>query len=174
MSRDRARLALEELGERTLPSVSFGVPRKGFIPPAVVSTDSQPNHSLQGIARGNYLGSLLMVDAGIHDKLTGTADLGKLGSFNLTGWLQGLGNIAHGRASGQLVLSNAQGSITLTLTGPVQPGFSPLPSVFNYQVTAGTGAYSHLDRSGRVHLSLIPAPIAFGLPPQGRFTFTFS
>jgi hypothetical protein len=90
------------------------------------------------------------------------------------GWVQGAGFIASGRATGQLVLSSARGTITLALHGAVQTAFSQPPSVLVYSVTAGTGAFQHLSGYGAVEMHRFPAPIAFGQPPRGVVTFTFS
>lgn len=115
-----------------------------------------------------------MVDAGVYDRLTGTADLAKRGAFTVSGSIQGLGMIASGEATGQLVFSNAKGSITIALTGPTQKGFSPLPTKFHYTITSGTGAYAKLTGYGKLTLTMTVAPTAFGLPPQGTFSLSFS
>jgi hypothetical protein len=168
-----AQLVLQELDERTLPAVSSVLPWP-VLTHEVTVTVSQPKHTLQGSASGHYIGNLLMVDAGVVDKLTGTAKLKNLGAFNLTGVLQGVGFIFQGHATGQLVLSSTQGTITLTLRGPVESGFQPLPSTFSYRISAATGAYQHMTGTGHVTVKLIPAPTAFGLPPQGLFQLTIS
>ena len=170
MSKLSTRLVLEELDARTLPSVSTAFPMS-VVKTAVVT---QHTHTLQGSASGHYIGNLLMVDAGVVDKLTGSARLKGHGSFSLTGVLQGVGFIFHGHATGQLVLSSTQGTITLALRGPVESGFQPLPSTFAYKISAATGAYQHLTGTGHVTVKLIPAPTAFNVPPQGLFQLTIS
>jgi hypothetical protein len=164
------RLVLEELDARTLPSVSTAFPMSFM----TTGTVSHHTHTLQGTASGHYLGNLLMVDAGVVDKLTGTVTLKGLGSFSLSGVLQGVGFIFQGHATGQLVLENAQGTITLALRGPIESGFQPLPTTFAYKISSATGAYQHLSGTGHVNVKLIPAPTAFNVPPQGLFQLTIS
>jgi hypothetical protein len=162
-------LRLEELDARTLPSVTIPTTTA----PAAAAAAPNPSHPLHGTGAGHYLGHSLVVDAGLSYALTGKADLAGLGSFKMSGWVQGVGMVASGRATGQLVLSSAQGTITLALHGRVQPGFSPLPAELVYSVSGGTGAYQHLSGYGVVGLTIMPAPIAFGFPPEGLFTLRF-
>jgi hypothetical protein len=92
----------------------------------------------------------------------------------MTGSVQGVGMIASGRATGELVLSNAHGTITLALHGPLQAGFSQPPSELVYSVARGTGNFQHLRGYGTVAMQRIPAPTALGQPPTGVITLTFS
>jgi hypothetical protein len=171
MSLNRTRLGLESLDSRTLPSVAL--PVAPTIDPMVMVVNST-THQLHGTGAGSYVGNSLVVDAGTYDKLTGTVELPKVGSFTLTGSIQGVGMIAKGRATGELVLTNSHGSITVSLQGPAQTGFSALPGEFAYTVSGATGEYARLfGRSGAMSLSLLPAPTAFGVPPQGAFTLKF-
>jgi hypothetical protein len=129
---------------------------------------------LHGTGRGTYHGPQITIDAGTSFSLTGKTDLGGLGSFAVTGSVEGVGMIASGRATGELVLSNARGTISLALHGPVQAAFSQPPSDLVYSVTGGTGAYRHLGGYGVVAMHRIPAPTAFGQPPRGVVSLTFS
>jgi hypothetical protein len=131
-------------------------------------------HPLHGTGRGTYHAPLVTVDAGTSFTLTGTANLGALGSFAVTGWVQGVGMIASGRATGELVLSSPHGTITLALQGAVQPAFSQPPPELVYAVTRGTGTFRHLSGYGTVAMHRLPAPTAFGQPPTGVITLTFS
>ena len=106
--------------------------------------------------------------------LSGSTSLGSLGTFQMTGWLQGVGMLATGRATGELILSNSQGTITLELHGRTQPGFSPLPSEMVYSVSQTTGAYSHLSGYGVVDMQRTPTPIIFNQPQTGTINFYFS
>ena len=169
MSRHTTPLRLEELDARTLPSATLPLP----VPAAQVTAAPNPSHPLHGTGAGHYAGRSLVTDAGPSDTLAGRADLAGLGSFNVSGWVQGVGMVAYGRAAGQLVLSDSRGTITLALHGPVQPGFSPLPAEFVYSVSGGKGAYQHLRGYGVVGLTLTPDPTASVLPPQGQFTLRF-
>jgi hypothetical protein len=54
--------------------------------------------------------------------------------------------------------------------GPEQPGFSPLPGAFSYQVVAATGAYHALHASGELHLALKSAHSGNPFHDTGTFT----
>jgi hypothetical protein len=138
---------------------------------AAVATSAHPLH---GTGTGVYHSPQVTADAGTSFTLKGRVHLGALGSFKVTGSVQGVGMIASGRATGQLVLSNAHGTITLTLHGPVQPAFSQVPPELVYVVSGGTGEFAHLSVYGVVGIHLTPAPTALGQPPTGAVTLTFS
>ena len=105
--------------------------------------------------------------------MTGTADLGAMGMFQVHGALHGVGMIANGRAMGQLVLSNAHGTITLALHGRVQAGFAAIPNELVYSVSGGTGDFQHLTGYGVLGVKMTPAPIAQGQPPTGIIDLKF-
>jgi hypothetical protein len=131
-------------------------------------------HPLHGSGSGTYHGPQITIDAGTSFVFAGTAHLGALGTFALKGSVQGVGMIASGRATGELVLSNAQGTITLALHGPVQQAFSQPPSVLVYVVTRGTGSFRHMTGYGAVVMQRIPAPTALGQPAAGVITLNFT
>ncbi len=170
MPAPRAALELHELGDRALPSPVTLQPLDLGAIPAVV----QHAHPLHGSGAGTYHGPAVTIDAGTSFALTGTADLGALGTFHVTGQVHGVGFLAQGRATGELVLTNAHGSITLALHGSVQPGFSAVPPELVYSVTGGTGDFGHLSGYGTVGMHLTPAPVAFGQPPTGAVGLTFA
>jgi hypothetical protein len=70
-----------------------------------------------------------------------------------TGTLRSPGFIAKGHAGGTLTLTNAHGSVTISLKGPLQRGFSSLPNKFSFQITSGTGAYAGDTGRGMAQLS---------------------
>lgn len=166
----RATLELEELGERSLPSPVVLEPLASIPHPAIV----QHAHPLHGTGTGTYHEPAVTIDAGTSFTLNGTAKLDGLGTFHVTGQVQGVGMIAWGRATGELVLTNARGTITLALHGPVQHAFGTLPHELVYSVSGGTGAYSHVTGYGTVGMTLLPAPVAFGQAPAGTITLRFS
>ncbi len=165
----RARLIVEELGTRTLPSVTVVLPPVTLGTVAVSST----SHPLHGTASGTYVGSSTNIDAGPSWTLSATADLGSLGTFKVTGWVEAVGLVNQGRATGELILSNSQGTITLALHGGMQKGLSPLPPELVYAISGSTGAYQHMAGYGVVGITHHPAPTAFGLPPRGFLTLAF-
>jgi hypothetical protein len=101
----------------------------------------QPGHSLP--------------DDGVTDVFKGTAHLGRLGAFKISGRLTGTGFILQGNATGTLTLKNARGSVSLALTGPPEGGFqAPGSGTYTFAVSSGTGAYARALGTGKVDLQL--------------------
>jgi hypothetical protein len=134
----RTILRVEHLDDRSLPST--------VTPPLI--------HPLKGVGSGDVTRSWTIVDAGSNFKLKGTANLAALGTVKVMGSVHGVGFTWHGHAEGSLTFSNTMGSVTVSLEGPDQPGFSPLPRYFHYQITRGTGSYSHLTDQGTMLLTI--------------------
>jgi hypothetical protein len=94
-------------------------------------------------------------DLGVTDALKGTAHLGRLGRFKVSGSLAGTGFIFLGQATGTLTLVNARGSVTVALAGPPQGGFqSPQSGTYTFAIRSGTGAYARASGTGKVDLEL--------------------
>ncbi|MBV8486710.1 MAG: hypothetical protein JO161_00390, partial [Planctomycetaceae bacterium] len=77
---------------------------------------------------------------------------------------------AGSRAGGSLTLTNSQGSVTLTLTGPKQNGPASLPGYFSFKITFATGAYLRDVGHGTAISTLKPAPAGLG---AGAFQLVF-
>jgi hypothetical protein len=165
----RVTLELQELGERALPSPVALHPVDTIAPVAIV----QHAHPLQGPGSGTYQQLPALPDVGTGFNLNGTVNLAGLGTFQVQGEVHGVGFVAWGRATGELVLTSAKGTITLALHGAIQPGFSAIPRELVYSVTGGTGAYSHLTGYGAIGMSLVPAPVPSGHPSSGSIFFRF-
>jgi hypothetical protein len=112
------------------------------------------DHLLHGDGQGGFDSLRLVPDVGAQFSLHGTADLAGLGTFTLTGGVGGTGFIIVGQAQGELTLSNAHGSMVLHLSGPDQPGFSPPPAQFAFEVVSATGAYQD-EQGARGTLQLL-------------------
>ena len=146
MNTTTARLNVEQLGSRILPSVnpiagsaatSAGIISEPLVHPQVPLVSATAN--LQGAFHGTlrrFTG--VPADIGMRFAVDGTGSLAGLGSFSIRGVLHGTGFIARGNATGLLTLTNSRGAITVRLTGPQQPGFSPLPGSFHFTVVAGS------------------------------------
>jgi hypothetical protein len=165
------RLQLEHLGERILPSVSLPLHPLPSLGPGPVQIQDQ-DHALAGRGHGTYASDSRVPDVGITYNLQGVAKLADLGVVTLTGYVHSVGFILKGHASGTLIFTNVQGSVTIALTGPVQSGFAALPRNFAYTVTGGTGAYANVEDSGT--LVLILRPTAPGPRVLGPGSFTIS
>ena len=165
----RTPLDLFEFGERRSPSAGFQAPE---LPAPIIMTAPAP-HPLHGTGHAHYQGPAINIDAGTGFSFSGTADLGKLGAFKITGSVQGVGFAFNGHATGELVLTNKHGSITLTLHGRTQSAFSPVPGELIYSISKATGDYLHTSGYGTLGLKMNPAPIAFGHGPSGQLQLQF-
>jgi hypothetical protein len=93
-------------------------------------------------------------DTGATLALEGSGRLSALGQVHLSGTLHGTGFIQQGQAGGTIRLTNARGSVTLSLVGPTQAGASaPQPGTYAFTVESGTGAYERALGTGTVDLA---------------------
>ena len=116
--------------------------------------------SLNGTGGGNFTSN-----SATYQFTDGTAFLEIMGQVDVTGTIQGIGFRTTGRATGQLTLTNSQGSVTLSLTSPVHHGFVPLPTQFQFKVIGTTGAYKGLTKSGSIDLTINPTLWASAIRP---------
>src|SRR5262249_45114689 len=154
MNRPSPRLQVEELEGRTLlaaPALPTPVFATSLAAP--VSPLSRAPH-LGGTIYGRYTAERPILDVGTTYRLEGPGQAGSFGLVTVFGSVHTTGFIAFGHAGGKLTLTNAQGSVTLRLEGPRQPGFRPLPANFTFTVQQGTGAYKHFHAQGTVDLRL--------------------
>jgi hypothetical protein len=160
MTRPRIRLRVEELESRVaLSAASPTSPIAGPIPyepliPLVPHQQMDPAPFLQGHVQGTYTVSQRIPDVGKEHDLTGAGHVKGLHHVTVTAALHSTGFIATGHAGGTLTLTTDQGSVTLQLEGPEQPGFAPLPKTFQFTVVDATGAYQGWQASGTVQLHL--------------------
>jgi hypothetical protein len=148
--RRRTLLKVEELDGRVAPSAAAPTPPTDAGP--TLAPPSSP--TLYGNLHGQWKAEAPHPDVGNTSDLVGSGDLAGVGHVTLTGSVSAVGMIANGHAGGTLTLTGTNGSITLKLTGPSQPGFAALPDRFDYQVTGGTGKLHSLHSSGRIYLHL--------------------
>jgi hypothetical protein len=137
------RPGIERLDDRVLPSAATSAAlHLPAAPPAVVL---HPTHAarltLVGQVSGTWSTVPTVPDVGQVQKLSGSGTVSPLGTVQVRATLRMPGFIFIGRATGRLVLSSSQGTVTLQLTGPLQAAFGPPPGSFTYRVTGGTGAY---------------------------------
>jgi hypothetical protein len=111
---------------------------------------------LQGMGTGTFTHEPAVPDIAQVFELTGSADLAALGPVTIEGSVASTGFVAEGNAGGTLTFQNSHGSVTVQLTGPLQPGLAPLPQEFQYQVIASSGDYEGLAATGTLHLVLAP------------------
>ena len=135
-------------------------------PPASHARTPQPTQSaLSGTSTGSYICTLRFgnTNSGFH--LHGMANINGMGQVYLFADLTAVGYASGRGASGEIELSNLKGSVTLKLTGPIQPKLSPLPSGFQYQIVSATGAYRRMKGTGHVQVTRTPdrVPISDGL-----------
>ena len=170
------RLRVEELDQRILPSNSPSTLALPSFAPVLVAP---PSHALAGQGEGTYSGGVVVADAGQDAVLRGGADLASMGHVTVTGMISGPGFVVQGHAWGSLTFSNAQGSVSVALEGPLQAGFSPLPQQFSYRVQSVSGGYLSIRDHGTLTITWHPArvnPMVGSAVPRtfGMFTLTIA
>jgi hypothetical protein len=101
--------------------------------------------------------------------LDGTAKLQGLGRVTVTGYVQGVGYMPQGQATGMITLTkigDPKSTVTLKLTGPTTQGGAPLPTQWTATVVSKTGSFSQIKGSTTLTLSITPDPV---VPNRLRF-----
>jgi hypothetical protein len=173
---------VEPLDSRIMPTSLIGrhsavLPGIAFVAPALpkpvapVHNPPAPSHqlTLSGTFTGTWTPVLVVPDLGFPQTLHGAGTVGPLGTVQASGSIATPGFVWQGRSTGTFTLTGAAGSITIQLVGPLQGGFSPPPSAFNYTITGGTGAYAGATGKGTVTLAETRAAAG-----GGTFTMTFT
>ena len=88
-----------------------------------------------------------------------------MNAANLSGQITTPGFIETGIATGQLTLSGVSGSVTLTVKGPKENGFGPMPPRLTFSITSATGKYGGAKGNGHIVIRLDAA--------SGTFTMKF-
>jgi hypothetical protein len=152
----------------------------GAAVPAAATTPPTTGHEidLNGTARGSYTVHRSNPDTGKDYTFFGSGRITPIGRADLTGHIHTLGNVASGNAEGQLFLATPRGTLTLSLEGPKQDGFAPIPDHFTFRITNASGAFRHDHGRGTVVLVLDPAKPGPGATPgnpadHGTFTMVF-
>ena len=109
---------------------------------------------LQGTVRGAYVLNNLNPDTGTTYHIGVAGRINPLGETGDSGSIQTTGLIASGNARGTMTIAAPKGSLKLTLTGPVQPGLSTLPSTVSYTITGGTRSYRTATGGGTIAVTL--------------------
>ena len=112
---------------------------------------------LLGTIRGTYTMPQVPPDGGPAYNFQGRTTIGVSGDVTVSGTVRLPGLIVAGQASGALTLRNAGGSITLAVTGPIEPGFGRFPSVLTYVIAQSTGAFAGKNGSGSIRVTLVPS-----------------
>jgi hypothetical protein len=175
--RQRLRPQLESLESMTLLSGASAA-ISGALASLVTTAASAQQIHLTGTVKGSYHLQVKNPDTGKDFTFLGSGTLSTLGQVSLTGDIHSPGNIANGHSTGQLVLSNPHGSVTLELTGPPQNGNTPVPDVFSFKIIKASGTFKDDTGTGYIDLILKPAPTPTAGAPnllvqQGTFTMTF-
>jgi hypothetical protein len=155
-------------------------PHSGLLP-LVATMAATPSSTasrvfLNGMMSGLYSAEQQVPDIGTSYHVITSGRFIHNGKAAVDGDLHSLGFIARGQAGGTLTAITPHGALTLELTGPTQPGFSPLPTHFQFTITGGTGRYHHAQGSGTVDVALTPATNSSTSPSTldfGRVTLTF-
>jgi hypothetical protein len=176
MSKTRFRLNLEVLEGRETPStVVTSVTQVAGIPvthvattavtPSTTTSTTTVQHALAGSGSGSYICTLqyMTMPSGYH--FTGDGNVKGMGAVQMQIDVYGNGFVNKGSAHGTITLTNAKGSVTVQITGPMQPKLSHLPQWFQYKIVQATGAYKGMQDHGTLRLIRNPdaVPVRFGL-----------
>ena len=164
------RFALDALETRTFLSVG-SVPavtgdRHGTLMAIHVGIAATPSAAPSVLSQhfklsGHYSLGHGVPDVGATYAFTGAGKSASLGPVDMTGSIQLPGFIATGQATGQLTLSSARGTLTLTVSGSSQKGFGTMPRALTYSISGGTGAYSTATGTGQITVTLSARRQAF-------------
>jgi len=128
---------------------------------------------LDGTFRGHYHQHAPDADQGSIFDLNGSGSVKGIGHAFITGHIRSIGLIAQGHAQGTLFLSGVHGTITLSLTGPLQhDGPKGLPDYFAFTIVGGTGKYSNATDTGTASLVTIPGHSTAHPNARSHGTFT--
>jgi hypothetical protein len=148
---------LEVLEGRELPSTARVIVLP-FIP-APTPHHNTAHHvvHLHGQIFGIWSTQPTLPDTGTTQLLHGGGMVSPLGQVQASGTLHTPGFVATGHTTGMLTLRSGKNSVTLSLIGPTQPGFSRPPSSLHFSVVSGTGAYAGATGSGTAHFREVMA-----------------
>ena len=110
---------------------------------------------------GTYSMPMMNPDAGKRYVFKGSGKPAGFGLMQLSGSIQTPGNMGSGQAHGSLVMTNSHGTLKISVTGPTEPGFGPLPTTLSYRITGGTGAYAGASGSGTIVDTLKTSTLSF-------------
>jgi hypothetical protein len=118
---------------------------------------------LDGTITGTYSAAPTAASVGALYILTGTGTAGVLGPVSASGRIQLAPLNTSAPVTGSLTLTSISasaagpgGSVTLTLTGPVEISSGPIPATLGYVITSGTGDFANATGSGTLGVSLGP------------------
>jgi hypothetical protein len=170
----RRRPQLESLESMTLLSGSAAAVG-GAIAALVAPPAPTSGHMIRltGTAKGRFHAHINNPDTGKDFTFFGSGQVAPLGHVDLTGHIHSPGFIANGHSTGLLVLSNPKGSVTLSLIGPVQSGFTPVPDTFTFKITNASGKFKGDTGTGFMVLELEPAAAPTLTGEHGSFTMIF-
>jgi hypothetical protein len=168
---------------RLLSGVSQAV---AITPPITVRRSVENAVALTGRVEGTYHASMIP-DAGKTYTFSGHGRVRPLHKSDMTGnvHLPGLLFTPEGGslvanptvdAYGQVFLSDARGTLTLTLTAPSHDNANTLPAVFSYRVTNASGRFRHDSGTGQVVIVVDPGAAGSAAGPlaeHGTFTLVF-
>jgi hypothetical protein len=161
MGKDIRRPQIEALEGKTLLNAA-GVAGPSAATVLVAPPVNRHHIALNGEVSGSWSIQPGTPDSGETQTLKGSGTIQPLGTVQAQGTLHSTGFIAKGHATGTLILSNVQGSVTLQLTGPPQSGFSAFPGQYTYKIVAGTGKYKCATDQGTAMLfeAVVDPPVS--------------
>src|SRR5262249_528361 len=144
MTHRNARLTVEALGERVVPSAARPVAPESLPPVKIV----QITHPLTGRGTGDYHSKRTNPATGTTHTPAGTRHLQGMGDVKVAGTIHGPGFINSQTFTGTLTFWNAKGRVTVELTSFRPVSLAGLPVWYRYHVVQATGAYKGMKDTG--------------------------
>ena len=102
-------------------------------------------------------------DVGATFEFKGGGTAASLGTVTMAGSISLPGLVLGGRATGQITITNSNGTVTLALRGRREAAFGPMPASVAYTITGGTGSYAGANGAGTVDVILAARGHKFAL-----------
>ncbi len=128
---------------------------------AVIRVATRPHFTGAFTVTGTYSLPMVNPDAAKTYFFKGSCKPPGFGGMQLSGSVQTPGNLASGQAHGSFVMKNSHGTLKLSVTGPTEPAFGPMPTTLSYRITGGTGAYANASGSGTISDTLKTSVMKF-------------
>ena len=109
---------------------------------------------VRGTVTGTYTTPSLPPDVGHEYAFMGAGTIAPLGAVTLSGQITTPGFILSGFAVGQITLTDSTGSVTISVKGPRERGFGPLPRRLAYVASSGTASHIGIVASGHLLIHL--------------------
>jgi DNA/RNA endonuclease YhcR with UshA esterase domain len=161
----RTVLNVEQLGERVLPSTTATVVPTAATAAQTSTTTTTATTGSPWAGQGRFTLTTNSSTKAETYAFQGSATINSTTFYAISGTLTSVGNKS-GQATGKVVLSAPQGTLTITVTGATQSANAALPTKFTYKVVSGTGAFAKYNGTGSITIDTALWP---GFTDSGHF-----